>query len=181
MNDQDELYHIIQYLKNGDRGSFSWLFKKHESYFRQSAMQYAGWSEDVDDLIGEAAVNMLTHVPVGKNPNTFDFKNYFTITIRNKYFDIYRKRRRAKKHLRHYSPETIVEDYKEPNLDELLMALENIPSKQKDVILMRLKGIKFHEIAEIMSISRNTATGTFRYARLSLHHLADKVFGPDSH
>lgn len=175
MNDKEEAHHIIEYLKRGSRKSFGWLFKKHFPYIRKSAFQYESYLAQHTDLINEVCVKLLTHVPESKSPETFDFRNYFSKSVKNLYLDKVRHHKMVRRNLKWYDQEVVSEIYKEPNMNELIGGLKNIPEKQRDIVLMRLKGIPFHEIAEIMDISTNTATGSFRCARLSLAALADKV------
>lgn len=99
-----------------------------------------------------------------------------SFTIRNLYVDIYRHEKRHLRGIKNYDPEIIDEPYSEPNIEPLMDEIMKLNPKHRDIMLLRLCGKQFNEIAGILNIGQNTSTGGFRHARLILVNVADKVF-----
>jgi RNA polymerase sigma factor (sigma-70 family) len=115
-----------------------------------------------------------------KAPASVSYK-YLAKLVKNTYIDDYRMN---KKHLNHTSIDCI--DYssvygadqsvvkKESDivrnlqLHELLEKINNLKEGQQDVILLRIAGYSFVEIAKIMNTSINTALGQLHYAKQHL-------------
>ncbi len=51
---------------------------------------------------------------------------------------------------------------------QLLRAIDQLPTEQREVVLMRLQDLPFKEIAQVQGTSINTALGRMRYAILNL-------------
>ncbi len=60
------------------------------------------------------------------------------------------------------NPET--ENEEQEDRERLEKALETLPDEQKDVILLRSKGLTFKEIAEMKNVSINSILSRYRYA-----------------
>lgn len=56
-----------------------------------------------------------------------------------------------------------IENEKREDRERLEEALETLPDEQKDVILLRAKGLSFKEIAEMKSVSINSILSRYRY------------------
>lgn len=57
---------------------------------------------------------------------------------------------------------------KDLQLHTLLQKIDKLKESQRDVVLLRLKGYSFIDIAKIMNTSQNTALGRIYYAKKQL-------------
>jgi RNA polymerase sigma factor (sigma-70 family) len=56
----------------------------------------------------------------------------------------------------------------ELQLKELLQKIDKLKDSQRDVVLLRIAGYSFKEVAKIMSITQNNAIGQMYYAKKNL-------------
>lgn len=112
-----------------------------------------------------------------KAPETVNFK-YLSKLIRNTFIDNYRSN---KKHFNYipideaflidaFDLSNVKEDamIKDLQLHTLLQKIDKLKESQRDVVLLRLKGYSFIDIAKIMNTSQNTALGRIYYAKKQL-------------
>lgn len=122
-----------------------------------------------DDFIQSAYLSLRNKTPKPKDKDAFDFKNYISISVKNLFIDHVRRNNRFQvvplERARRISYE---EPTQEKSYKELHSAIDDLPEPQKIVMLLRLKGYKYFEIAQETKSPINTARGRFRYASMAI-------------
>ncbi len=156
-----------KFLKTGDRGAFTWLYLHSEGKFKQYAKHLTG-GRYAEDLIQLTCLQVLQYNGREKDPAEFNFASFFARSLHNTFLDLCR-RNHVITHELHENCVIVDEEYEERNLKPLLSCVEeHLTPTQKQVIYLRMQGIKYRHIAIIMGININTARGIFRYAQKTL-------------
>lgn len=104
-------------------------------------------------------------------PENINF-NYLSKLVKFAIIDNYRRNKKVIKILPIEHFEFIDEDYLvddiESKLQSLLFKIDRLKESQRDVVLLRLAGYRFKEIAKIMNITLNNAVGQMYYAKKNL-------------
>lgn len=132
-----------------------------------------------DNVINEVYQRVLITL-WEKAPETINFK-YLSKLVKNAFIDNYR---RHKRHLNYAPIDDLfsIADFDsshlvvtkedaiatELQLHELLQKIDNLKESQRDVVLLRLAGYNFIEIANIMNVTQNNAIGQMYYAKQNL-------------
>jgi RNA polymerase sigma factor (sigma-70 family) len=104
-------------------------------------------------------------------PETINFK-YLSKLVKFAIIDNYRRNKKVIKilpieHFEFIHEECLVENI-ESELQSLLCKIDRLKESQRDVVLLRLAGYSFKEIAKIMNITQNNAIGQMYYAKKNL-------------
>lgn len=133
-----------------------------------------------DNVINEVYQRVLIKL-WEKAPDKINFK-YLSKLVKFAFIDNYRRNR---KHLNYIPIERFdfvsglktshIIDYKENKIKNdsfmhnLLLKIDKLKESQRDVVLLRLAGYNFIEIANIMNITQNNAIGQMYYAKKNLN------------
>jgi RNA polymerase sigma factor (sigma-70 family) len=104
-------------------------------------------------------------------PKTINFK-YLSKLVKFTIIDNYRRNKKVIKilpieHFEFIHEDCLVEDI-ESKLQSLLCKIDRLKESQRDVVLLRLAGYCFKDIAKIMNITLNNAVGQMYYAKKNL-------------
>jgi len=167
-----ERLNTTKFLKTGDRQAFAWLYLRHIDDFRTYARKLTG--RYAEDLIQLTCLQVLTYDGRAKDPAEFHFKNFFCRSLHNTFIDLCRREKPTWEIPRDYAPPDW--PYEEVNLKPLLSHIEKyLTPAQKQVMYLRMRGIKYKHISVIMGVSSNTARGMFRYAQITLNKFAAEI------
>jgi RNA polymerase sigma-70 factor (ECF subfamily) len=143
-----------------------------------------------DDLFQDTFIKIINTIKVGNYNEEGKFLPWATRIAQNSVIDYFRKVNRVK-FVRESS--SLKEDFnifslissnednvlqkmsKKEVLDQMVELVNFLPQSQQEMIQMRIfQDMSFKEIAEIKSISINTALGRMRYALLNLRKLIEE-------
>ena len=104
-------------------------------------------------------------------PETINFK-YLSELVKFAIIDNYRRNKKVIKilpieHFEFIDEDCLIEDI-ESKLQSLLCKIDRLKESQRDVVLLRLAGCSFKEVAKIMNITQNNAIGQMYYAKKNL-------------
>lgn len=104
-------------------------------------------------------------------PENINFK-YLSKLVKFAIIDNYRRNKKVIKilpieHFEFIDEDCLVEDI-ESKLQSLLCKIDKLKESQRDVVLLRLAGYSFKEVAKIMNITQNNAIGQMYYAKKNL-------------
>lgn len=167
-----------------------WQIQKHVSTFF-AWQTNADLSVEVDDVVQEIVIRLL------RNQSSFvwtktQFKAWVARITRNMCIDFHRKQSKSSamyvKPVDNKQRDTLYLTQLENTIDhsknkwdiieqdemsiQLKWAIEQLPSEQRDVILLRhYADMPFNEIAKVMGVSINTALWRMRYALINLRRI----------
>lgn len=149
------------------------IIKKYGKFIKSNISSYT-----LDDnIINEIYQNVLIKL-WQKSPKSVNFK-YLSKLVKFAFIDNYR---RNKKHLNYISVDKIysIADYfdlvikKEDNIEielclkSLLSKIDNLKESQRDVVILKLAGYNFIQIAKILNTTQSYSISQFYYAKKNL-------------
>ncbi|MBN2590138.1 MAG: sigma-70 family RNA polymerase sigma factor [Sedimentisphaerales bacterium] len=135
-------------------------------------------SEDANDAIQQVFIEILRKK---KYLSIQSYKQYLLVAVRNKCYDIIKKRNHLNKLKADYSSMQfleVVEECKDYEDERILVerAIRKLPIKQREIIYWKIYENKtFKEIGEIVEMSVNTVTSRYRYAMDKLKEYLEKI------
>lgn len=171
---------VGRYISTGKEKYFSQLIAMYDKKLFNYIVRRIGNFESSKDVYQTVWMKIAASLKNYRDDNKFS--NYLFYVATNACFDHLRKikkdnenlfsdfvsegsdSRSAVDNLRSdtHDPETENEIREESEM--LSKAVDNLPDEQKDVILLRTKGLTFREIAEMKGISLNSILSRYRYA-----------------
>ena len=127
--------------------------------------------EAAEDLLQDAFVKAITSIEKGGYVEQEKFAAWVSRIAKNKAMDWLRQRQRRRKvviPMWRDQGDRAVEDTSQDRHSELKAAIARLPTAQREVTEMRLRGMKYRDIAEAMQTNINTTLGRFKYARKKL-------------
>lgn len=159
----------IAFLKTGNRKAFEFLYLDSLDEIKRYATFLTG-GRYAEDLIQVTCLQVLQYDGKNKDPAKFNFRAFFCRSLHNTFVSQYRTKKPGHLDIDEFSmagPD--YGKYTEKNYEPLLRCIEALLTEdQKEVIYLRMKGVMFKDIARILDINPNTATGSFRYSRMKL-------------
>lgn len=170
---------LMALFQKGEKGAYEELYRRHKKSVYNYIVRYTGSEEESEELFQEVFIKI--HRAAATYQPTAKFTTWLFTIVRNVCIDSHRRRRLRQT----VSLDECAEDQtrslydviasEEPTPDSkssdleigriLENALSQINADQREIFLMREKsGLKFEEIAEVLSISVNTAKSRMRYA-----------------
>lgn len=162
---QDNAQHdaqLIQRLRDGDMSALHDLMCKYQKRFEEYIRHdFRDFSSDAEDIVQETFIKVFKNPGQIKQSESFSSWGYRVIT--NHCIDLYRKKSKQ-------SPEEYVstltnedKDEAEKNREELVHqkwlffdSIKELPIKHQTVLINRLKGLLYEQIAEQMKRPPNT-------------------------
>ncbi|HEX3009675.1 MAG TPA: RNA polymerase sigma-70 factor [Bacteroidales bacterium] len=162
MNSANSIKQLLHRISEDDSAAFTELF---DLYFSK-VLRFAGFFIKTDDIRQEVTSDVFLNIWNNrKNLNKIvNFDSFVFIVTKNKAFDYLDKLGREPDYLSELSAD-IYSGINNPEaqlisteLEQILnKAIEELPARCKMVYMMsREDGLKYHEIAEMMSISERT-------------------------
>lgn len=158
------------------------IIKKYGKFIKSNISSYT-----LDDnIINEIYQNVLIKL-WQKSPESVNLK-YLSKLVRFAFIDNYR---RNKRHLKYIPVDKIysIADYsdlvvtKEDNivtellLKSLLSKIDNLKESQRDVVILKLAGYNFIQIAKILNTTQSYSINQFYYAKKNLSNAIKRLPG----
>jgi RNA polymerase sigma-70 factor (ECF subfamily) len=174
----------------GNEKAFEVLLMRYKNKIYRSIVVKVKDNDLADDLFQDTFIKIINTIKVGNYNEEGKFLPWATRIAQNSVIDYFRKVNRVK-FVRESS--SLKEDFnifslissnednvlqkmsKKEVLDQMVELVNFLPQSQQEMIQMRIfQDMSFKEIAEIKSISINTALGRMRYALLNLRKLIEE-------
>ncbi|MBN1988524.1 MAG: RNA polymerase sigma-70 factor [Bacteroidales bacterium] len=145
------------YISIGEkRLSFREIFTEYYPSLHHFAFKILKNKHDAEDVVQDAFIGIWEKKP--SFPNTVSFRAYLYLTVRNKALDVLKKRNPIYLETIPFEPieqevNSVVREEAFRLLDE---AIEKLPAKTRDVLMLSLKGMSVKEVADELNISVNT-------------------------
>lgn len=169
---------LVILLKSGSKQAFDVIYRRHHAVLYLFARRLIKDDDTAADLVQEVFVKLWEHSSI--LPFDINIKSYLYSMIRNRVLNYIRNNR--SRMMNNYK---IVQDMTLDCEDEILnlmedkdmthrfdKAVQSLPSQQRRVILLKLKGKTSKEIARMMELSLNTVNAHYR---LGLKALKNKL------
>ena len=178
---------LIRQVQNGRIEAFNQLVKRWELPLYNFVLRYIGHRDEAKDICQVSFIRIYQHIKTLRDPGKFSTWAY-RITLNVCRDELRRRQRKPTLRLngsahgddaaapeigsvsQEGNPEMAIQ---QQNLATILnAALQNIPEDQRIVIIMKeYQGLKFHEIADVLNISENTAKSRMYYGLRALKKL----------
>jgi RNA polymerase sigma-70 factor (ECF subfamily) len=173
---------IRKYVSTGNSKYFSKIIEMYDKKLFNYIARRIGSPESARDVYQTVWLKVASNLKNYKEENKFS--NYLFFIATNASFDHLRELKKSNENIfnpvSHSDEDGEERDFIEnlPSADDnpekenekreehelVSKALDGLPDEQKDVILLRTKGLTFREIAEIKAISVNSVLSRYRYA-----------------
>lgn len=178
---------LIERYVEGDETAFSSLLLRHEKKVYQYILYKVKDEDLAEDLFQDVFIKVINTLKLGRYNEEGKFIHWVLRIAHNYVIDHFRKSNRTS-----FITETsdqksiftrikasvpswesqVISEQTEIDLKKLIAML---PSEQKQVLEMRIyEELSFKEIAQLTSVSINTALGRMRYALINLRKLIEK-------
>lgn len=181
----DDKQLIQQYLQ-GQESALDILINRHKDKVYTSIYMFVKDEYLAEDIFQETFIKVVDTLRSGKYKEEGKFLPWVMRIANNLCIDYYRKTKRAPKVANGEGFDIFdilvfdsdnAEDkmIKGQSHDKLKQLIEELPSEQKEVLIMRhYSELSFKEIANITNVSINTALGRMRYALINLRKMIEK-------
>lgn len=181
---------ISLYVSENNEKAFEVLLMRHKSAIFRFILLKVKNEDTANDIFQDAFIKIINTFKLGNYNEEGKFLPWAMRIAHNLVIDFFRKQSRvkivrenpfAKEDFNIFSVLDNGEDNvlqkitKSELLDQMVNLIEYLPQSQQEMIQMRIfNDMSFKEIAEIESISINTALGRMRYALLNLRKMIEK-------
>ena len=177
---------LVKNYLNGDNKSFEILLTRHKSRIFAFIMSKIKNRDLSEDIFQDTFIKVINSLKKGKYNEEGKFLPWMMRIAHNLVIDHFRKESKIRQ-LRTTSEFNIFDilDDGSKNQEEVMVQnqvhkdlnilIQQLPDDQSEVLRMRyFEDLSFKQIADITSISINTALGRMRYALINLRKLAKK-------
>ena len=167
---------LVLKCRHGNKDAMCRIYAKYKDYLLTVAKGLIGNQAEAEDVVHDVFVAFAGLA--GKFQLTGSLKGYLATSVINRTRDRIRARKRRAEALDSansfvagsHNPEQYAAEAEE--LIRLRQALRKIPYKQRETIILHIKGgMKFREIARLQGISVSTIHGRYRYGLDKLRSL----------
>lgn len=165
---------LVRRAARGDRGAFEEIYRRYQPDLFRFCLAMTGDRQDAQDALQNTMVKVLRALP--GEERQIALKPWLYRIARNETVEVLRKRRDSDElTLERTATSTVVDAVEtREHLRTLLSDLEQLPQRQRAVLLMReLAGLGFVEIGAAFETSAAAARQTLYEARLSLRQLEE--------
>jgi RNA polymerase sigma factor (sigma-70 family) len=178
---------LVARYAQGDNKAFDELLRRNKSNLYTYILFVVHNEVIAEDIFQETFVRAIMRIQQGRYVENGKFSGWLVRIAHNLIIDHFRMQKNVniisndacEKDL--FADPTLVEGNIEneiiqtQSLDDLRKILEYLPVNQREVVYMHYyQNLTFKEIAEITSVSINTALGRMRYALLNMRKMIDK-------
>lgn len=163
-------------FKRGSKEALQRIYEKYLDYLLTLAMALLHNPDEAQDVVHDVFVSFAESALEFKL--TGNLKSYLTICVLNRARDKIRASVRESVYTKKHESDGLVFDTPENSIisteesKRLNHAIAQIPEKQREVIVLHLKGqMKFREIAKLQGVAVNTVQGRYRYGLEKLRSL----------
>lgn len=170
---------LLTHLKNGDMLAFDRIYELYSHKLYSFVFKIIKNESDADDIVQEVFVKIWESR--GKLDDYKSLNSYILTIAYNNSIDLIRKRINSNKYLEHLKKSSVIQstassidelEFNELN-NQVEKLIAQLPERQKQVYhLHREEGLTYPEIAEQLSISKNTVENhmvkALRYIRQNM-------------
>ena len=170
----------------GDNKAFDELLSRTQEKLFTYIMFVVRDHDMADDIFQETFVKAITKLQQGQYTDSGKFLFWITRIAHNVIMDWYRAQKNehiieptADNNLSNLHGASILDTYRETEmvneqvLRDVKKMMNALPAPQREVVYMRFyQQLSFKEIAELTTVSINTALGRMRYALMNLRRMA---------
>jgi|TARA_B100001741_G_C16547907_1_gene597810 RNA polymerase sigma factor (sigma-70 family) len=174
---------LVENYIGGDESSLEKLIRKHKSRIYNFIFSKVLNRDIAEDIFQDTFIKVIKTLKRGIYNEEGKFLPWIMRIAHNLVIDHFRRNNRIPKfesnndydifqNLSDSSPNAEKSIIKDQVSSDLQVLVEELPSDQKDVVIMRLyRDMSFKEIAENTGVSINTALGRMRYAIINLRKM----------
>ena len=174
---------LVENYIGGDESSLEKLIRKHKSRIYNFIFSKVLNRDIAEDIFQDTFIKVIKTLKKGFYNEEGKFLPWIMRIAHNLVIDHFRRNNRIPKfesnndydifqNLSDSSPNAEKSIIKDQVSSDLQVLVEELPSDQKDVVIMRLyRDMSFKEIAENTGVSINTALGRMRYAIINLRKM----------
>jgi RNA polymerase sigma factor (sigma-70 family) len=172
---------LLEALQRGDDAAWRQIYVKYKDDLLTVARSLVCDVETAEDCLQDVFISLVSD----KCRIRSNLKGYLLSCVVNRARGHLRRRcaqsncqvnmqsRVRTQHLDASSPANVLA--REDQAQRVARALEKLPVEQREVVVLRLQGdMKFHQIAEMLDITVNTAQSRYRYGMEKLRQLLSK-------
>ena len=174
---------LVENYIGGDESSLEKLIRKHKSRIYNFIFSKVLNRDIAEDIFQDTFIKVIKTLKRGFYNEEGKFLPWIMRIAHNLVIDHFRRNNRIPK-FESNNDYDIFQNLSDPSLNaeksiikdqvsgDLQVLVEELPSDQKDVVIMRLyRDMSFKEIAENTGVSINTALGRMRYAIINLRKM----------
>ncbi len=178
---------LVARYADGDNEAFDTLLKRHESKIYSYIYYIIKDRDKADDIFQETFVKAIMTIRQGRYTGNGRFTSWITRIAHNLIIDGYRQEKIENCvsneddsvdifNRKELSEGTIEDALIQQQIDvDIRRLVDALPDNQREVIILRYyKNLSFKEIADLTSVSINTALGRMRYAILNIRRMAEQ-------
>lgn len=177
---------LIERFRQGDSNAAAELIHRYQENVYTTIYYLVKDRVVADDLFQDTFLKALTNLPRNNYVEQGKFLAWLLRIAHNLCIDYFRRAKQQLKVVWHDGSDIM--EYLADNTDchekvivrgeienSVQRMIEQLPGEQREVVVMRIYGdLSFKEIAEITSVSINTALGRMRYALKNLRKMAEE-------
>ncbi|MCX8097166.1 MAG: RNA polymerase sigma factor [Spirochaetes bacterium] len=171
MEDEKEA-ELIYRVICGDENAFNELYSKYSKMLIGFVYKYTRDTDMTIDIVQETFIRFLENVK-NYSPRG-SFKSFIFTTALNIIRDRKRKEKRDRKLLEDISFNTSTIDDSNAVREDIMNIIDNLPDRDKEILIFRLEGYKIEEIANIEKCSTRTVK---RVLKRVINYIRDKLKG----
>lgn len=179
-------HELVRAFIKGQDKAFDILLERHKAKIFTTIYMIVKDRMVAEDLFQDVMIKVVRMIRSGKYNEEGKFRPWVARIARNLAIDHFRKNQRTP--LQHESDDFDIFNNlntSQPSVEQRIIKDENarfireliqkLPSKQKEVLIMRHYGeLSFKEIAKLTDVSINTALGRMRYALINLRKMVNE-------
>ena len=167
---EEQLISLVEGAKQGDKKAKGELYLTFEGYLSR----YIGTkvpTEKVDELVTDTIMDAYDNIHQLSEPVALTrwLRSIAHSKIYHFHKDKERERKREEKRKRKEAQERLREIKRTSGIDlskmDIQDAVNTLPAKQKEAVLLRKQGFKVKEIAKLQNVSEGTVKSRLNYAR----------------
>ncbi len=162
---------LLEHARTGSNSAWKVILRRYEMTLMVSARRQLGHHADAEDVVQSAFLNAISALEKFEYRDEGSFRRYLTTTVIHACRDIMKSHPPRKPGDLTSVPDPRSIQESQPQVDQLIVALEELSESLRDVILMRKYESKpWAEVAEVLGESESTARRRYVDAIKILQH-----------
>jgi len=179
MTNNDVLLNTQKRVNDGEEAAYNQLFEHYYQELLEKAKILTGNNrEDAEDLLHNTYISLSIKRNKIKNITHNTFKNYFKTSLHHAFIDTLRKNKSKQQGMFDIIDDDRCDggvlskhiDAKDVDFSLIYKIIDELNPDLRECFLLRLKDMKFIDIAHITKSSINTSLGRYRYALLNIRN-----------
>lgn len=162
----------LQAVKEGDESAFASLFDEYHPRLYNFCLKYLYNQTEAEDIVQETFISIWE--TRSKIDPTKPFSTYLIAIAKNKIYNLIKRKYVAEKHqegLTEFMVQGMSEDDRalwNDLIALMFLSMEHLPERQREILMLRTKGLSNPEIAKHLNISLRTVENHYSRALISL-------------